>query len=669
MSSLLGLSTSAMFANNAALRTISNNIANSNTPGYSRQQVELVTEPGQYTGAGFFGHGVKVITVSRTYNEFLTREAAKTQSQVSSDQTRLDHLQQLENLFPPGDAGIGAAATQFFNGFTDVASTPQDLSARQVVLSSADELAGRIRTTSLQIDTLQQGVVADMNADASMVNTLAEQVAKLNSQISAVRGTGQPPNDLMDQRDLLINRINQYVQVATLDDADGSIGLFVGGGQVLVLGGSANRLTVTADTFDPNKARLSVEVAGFGRELSTATVAGGSLMGLLNFQDLDLVDARNMVGQLAAALSARVNEQQSFGLDLNNAVLPAANRVGGAPIFSVGAPTVQNAATNAAPDTLIDVAVFDATQLQASSYLLEFDGTDFQLSRRGGVAGALTQTITAAQVAAGYSIDGFTLGPMTGTPPAAGDRFMLQPVAEAGLRMQRALADPRGIAAAAPVNATVAANNTGTAAVASLSITSAPSAPPYAPYYIYFSSTTAGAVADQYAIYDASIPPPPGAAPSLTTAAPLTPGITISYNGIDITFTGVPHADDVIKVDPTTYAGSNNGNAQALLNLRDNAMVGRTPSGLGTILPGATASQAYAEAMSNVGVRVQGAKATADISQSISENARMQLSNLAGVNLDEEASRLIQFQQSYQAAAKILQVAQTIFDAMLNAAS
>ena len=130
MAGLLTLGARAMFANQAALQTIGQIIANANTAGYSRQSVVLTTSPGQFTGAGFFGKGVDVQTVMRSHNEFLTKEAASAKSTASGDATRAEQLARMEKVFATGTDGLGYAASQFLNAMVDVTSRPSDPSAR-----------------------------------------------------------------------------------------------------------------------------------------------------------------------------------------------------------------------------------------------------------------------------------------------------------------------------------------------------------------------------------------------------------------------------------------------------------------------------------------------------------------------------------------------------------
>jgi flagellar hook-associated protein 1 len=649
--SLNSIGVRAMFAAQQALQATSANIANANTPGYSRQSVVLATSGGQYTGAGFVPKGVQVETITRAHNEFLTREAQLSTALSAADVARRDQLSRLESVFPTGEAGIGAAAADLLNSFVDVANRPGDLAARQVVLADADEYALRIRTAAGRISDLQRGVIDDVRNSISMVNTYAQRVAELNSQIAAVRGTGHDPNDMLDQRDQVIKDLSGYIQVTTVAGDDGSMNLFIAGGQNLVLGGRAASLSATRDPYDATRIGVSISDPGGTRALPSDSLVGGSLAGLLRFQNDDLVDARNLVGQMAAALGERLNEQQSFGLDLGQ---PPGS---GAPIFSVGGPRVLPAATNARDTngsfvSQPSLAITDATQLQASDYDLRVDPANagqYLLTRLADG--------TVRSVADGATVDGFTLS-IGANAPAGNETFLLQPVGVAADSMRRVLDDPRGIAAASPLSATVGSTNTGTATVQSLRVTST-GVDATVTAHLSFNSGTGD--------YDWELRDAGNAVLSSGTAT-WTAGQPIVLNSFELRLNGVPRSGDTFQVGPTLYPGSDNGNALALIDLRDEGLVGRRVLGDGTVVAGDTITAAYGQAMADIGVRVQGATASAEVSAAVQKDADSALESKVGVNLDEEAARLIQFQQSYQAAAKVLQVAQSVFQTLLETA-
>lgn len=549
-SALMSIGVKALAASYANLQTTGHNIANANVAGYSRQSVLLTPTPGQFTGAGYFGRGVDVAGVTRAHDDFLAREATNAKSVASMDAARLGRLQQLEGLFPPGEQGLGQTIMRFFDAMTDVTTQPGDLSARQVVLARAGDLASQFQRMGAAFDTLQAGVTSDLQTAVADVNALAKNIADLNARIVAAGAAGQPPNDLLDQRDQLIAKLAGHVQLTRIDAADGSAGLFVAGGQSLVLGAKANALALQPDSADPSRSALAIASGSAVRPLDALELGGGDIAGLLQFQNADLVSARNLAGQLGAAVAGALNAHNKLGLTLDNAA--------GGDLFAIGAPrALPNAlnAKDAAGDPIGQVAltVVDPTRLQASEYDLRADPAN---------AGRwlLTRLADGKQtsIAGGDTVDGLRIDVGPGLPQP-GDRFLLQPVTRAANGMALALADPRGIAAAAA---------------------------------------------------------------------------------------GTPAAS----------LASDSGNASALLALRDAGIVN-----------GHAASDAYAQALATVGLQVQSGKTSAQLSTAAATQADQASASVSGVNLDEEAARLMQYQQSYQAAAKVLQVAQSLLDTLLQA--
>jgi flagellar hook-associated protein 1 FlgK len=658
MAGLLTLGARAMFANQAALQTIGQNIANANTPGYSRQSVVLTTSPGQYTGAGFFGKGVDVETVVRSHNDFLTKEAASTKSTASADSTRAEQLARMEKLFPPGTDGLGYAASQFLNSMVDVTSRPSDPSARQVALGRANELAVRFSNAGQQVTDLQAGVVSDLRANVSVVNELAKQIANVNDQISKTRGSGHTPNDLLDQRERLISQLGEHVAVTTLPADDDTVGVFIGGGQRLVLGNQASSLQVSPDAYDPLRAVVSLNEGGQNRPLDESVLTGGTITALLSFQNKDLQDAKNMLGQLSAAIGMRVNDQNALGLDLSN---PPGK---GAAIFSVAPATVLPAASNQRNPgggftNGVQATLVDASQLQASSYKLTSATPGvYQMTR---LSDGLVRTVND-----GDTIDGFKIT-FTPSPPAAGESFLIEPVGAAAVNMKRVLDDPNGIAAASPLTASTAVTNTGTLSVDGVYAVNQNFDPANAPMSLQFGAPDpANPNNVQYTLTLAngsvlngvwSAGQPIGNQPAA--------GIDL---GFELRTNGVPRNGDKVSIDPTTYTATNNGNARAFLNIQNETFVGRQQLAGGGVTSGSTINDAYAASMSDIGARVQSANYLSGVSTSVASDAETTRSGQAGVNLDEEASRLMQFQQGYQAAAKVLQTAQTLFDELMRIA-
>ncbi|MBW8890740.1 MAG: flagellar hook-associated protein FlgK, partial [Burkholderiales bacterium] len=611
MAGLLSLGARAMFANQAALQTIGQNIANANTPGYSRQSVVLTTSPGQYTGAGFFGKGVDVQTVVRSHNDFLTKEAATAKSAATADATRAEQLSRMEKVFATGTDGLGYAASQFLNAMVDVTSRPSDPSARQVALGRANEMAVRFSNAGQQLSDLQSGVVSDLKANVTVVNQLAKQIASINDQISKTRGSGHTPNDLLDQREQLISQLGEHVAVTTLPADDDTVGVFIGGGQRLVLGNQASTLQVSPDAYDPQRAVLSLNEGGQNRPLDESVLTGGSMTALLAFQNHDLQDAKNMLGQLAAAIGTRVNDQNALGLDLSN---PPGK---GAPIFNIAAPRVMPAASNLrnADGSFTNGAqasIVDASQLQASSYKLTSSAAgSYELTRLSdGVVRSVND---------GDTVDGFKLA-FSPAAPAVGESFLIEPVGAAAVDMRRVLDNGSGIAAASPLTASTSVNNTGTVSVDSIYAVNANFDLTKAPMTVEFGDPDPANTANlQYTLTlaDGSVlngiwssGQPIGNQPAA--------GIDL---GFELRTNGVPRKGDKLALDPTTYTSTNNGNAKAFLNIQTDTFVGKRLQPDGSIAPGATITDAYASAMSDVGARVQSANYLSGVSTSVASDS------------------------------------------------
>ncbi len=674
---LMSLGVRAMAASYAQLQTTSNNIANVNTKGYSRQEVQLASSGGQFTGAGFFGRGVDVTSVTRAHDDFLTREAALSASLAASDTARSDQLLRLEKVFGTGESGLGYATNQMFNAFADVASKPQDLSSRQVVLARAGELAARFTTAAQQIDELQAGVAGDLEASVSQVNDLTSRIAVLNQKIVDVRGTGQPPNDLLDERDTAVRDLSKLVQVSTIGAEDGSLSVFMGAGQALVLGNQTTPLVAMRDVYDNSRVVLGVTTQAGNRALPPSLLTGGSLAGLMRFQSTDITDARNLLGQMALAVGLQVNEQQSLGLDLNGQTGADMFRFGpasGLPVLAANASTA-NTGSGAISLTLQPPAVLTAasvSSVQASDYRITADGLGgFQLARLKG--GEIDPDFAAQSVVNGDVVDGFKIS-ISGAA-AAGDTFLLRPAGSAARDMQLAVSNPKSIAAASPLSATLGSTNKGTGSVGAISYTGTDVAA-YAnlPVTLQF-QTTATPGQFTYTWTDTTGTSAPVA---WTSGQPVVYAGTTPTNGFSVQINGVPTAannsvtpavpSDTFVFSANAFPSSDNRNANALLALRDNPLVGAVWSG-GTLQPGANVTDAFAGIVASIGVRVQSAKSSADLSTSVATEAELARTSKSGVNLDEEAARLIQYQQSYQAASKMLQVAQTVFETLLQTAA
>ena len=305
MSSSLNIGARALTTNLAALQVIGNNIANVNTAGYSRQTVQTQSAGYQQLGGMYFGKGVELSNVTRSHSAYLTREAQVASSVAAADSERYTRMSQLESLFPIGEEGLGAAVNSMLNAWNDVASSPSDLSARVVAISRADDLAARMRDTAAQLDTMVNSGRLQAKTSVDNINRLASDIAKLNQAVIENQGSQGQPNDLLDQRDAALAELSQYVQISTVSADDGSVSVFVGGSQPLVLGADARtglRWWPTTPIL-PRSRSISCRVVCRTR-WRTASLGGG-LGGLMGFLKDDLPQMENLLGRMSLALTHR----------------------------------------------------------------------------------------------------------------------------------------------------------------------------------------------------------------------------------------------------------------------------------------------------------------------------------------------------------------------------
>jgi len=632
MGSILNIGTRALLANQLALQTAGNNIANVNTAGYSRQSVVLQSVEGQFSGSGYYGNGVTAATVLRKHDEFLTRQATLTGSVAAADAKRLERMQQLDDLFQGGPSGLGTAVGDMLNAFSDVASAPTSLSARTVALARTEEATARMRASAERLSGIGQAVSSELAAAVNDINSLAGRIAAVNKQIANDRGSGHEPNDLLDQRDQFIRDLNKLVQTTNIPAGDGSIGIFLGGSQPLVLGNSVSPVAVSTDEFnDPGKSKLTIQRSGLTSVLDEAALGGGSIAGLLRFQNTDLVEATNLLGRMALALGTKMNEQHRLGLDPSGA--PGSN------LFTMAA--LPNALP--APANLSAATVSVGVQAPPATGSTSLAASDYEMTFSSATAGTVKRlsdgTVTAFGTTPGVAlVDGLVL--QASAAASAGDRFLVTPYRKAAAAISTAFASPRDLAMAAPVAGSAGNSNTGSLALQSLLVKT-----PNINVSQIVTLTFTGA-----GTFDVT-----GTGTGNPAGLAYTPGQAISFNGWALQLNGVPKPGDSFVVAANTFPATTGGNAEAMLALRDTPM-----------FDGAPTTDGYAALLSQIGVRVQSAGFSAEISKSIASSVEADRSAVSGVNLDEEAAKLLQFQQAYQASAKILQVSQTIFDSLLQ---
>ena len=623
MSNVFGIDVSALQAFQQAIEVTSNNVANASTPGYDVESVDLATAAPQDSGSFAIGAGVDVSGVNRAFSQAAANQLNTSQSSLGQLNALQNYTSQIDNLFGTTAGGLSTALQTYYSGWSAVADNPTSTAARQALLSDATALAQNLNTTSTQLNNLNSDVNTRITADVQQINSISTQISTLNQQIAASTGSGQAPNTLLDQRDQLVSNLSQLTGVTTTSNSDGSINVYIGNGQPLVLDSNTYSLTTVPNQFNASQLEIASSTSN-GNSISSS-ITSGDLGGLLAARTQTIDPAINQLGQIATAVSQSANTQQASGLDLNGQL--------GSPLFSVGAP-LATASTKNTDGTSASVSITNVGALTSDNYLLSYAGGAYTLTdQTTGANVAVTGAGTAASplTAAGLSIV------LSGTP-AAGDQFLIQPTAQAAATLSVALTSPSGLAAAGAVQTSASDSNTGSATIGAGTVTDAANPNLLSTVTIAFTSPTT------YSINGAG-------------SFAYTSGGNIADNGWQVQIAGTPATGDTFTVQSNAGGTGDNTNALAFANQQSQGLL----SG-GTV----SISGGVSALISGAGAQAQQVNTAQTAQSAVNSQAQTNLQSVTGVNLDQEAANLMQWQQAYQASAQALAVANGLFTTLID---
>ncbi|RPD98135.1 flagellar hook-associated protein FlgK [Candidatus Pantoea deserta] len=437
MSSIINSAMSGLSAAQAALSTTSNNITNYTVAGYSRQTILLSQANSTLQGSTYYGNGVNVTGVQREYDEFITAQLRGSSASYSAANTQYSQISNIDDLLSTSTTSLSTSIQSFFTNLQNVVSNADDPSARQSMLSYAQGLVNQFQTTSQYLTNMQSSVNTDIASSVDQINTYTSQIADLNKQIAKLStADGAQPNDLLDQRDQLVNNLNDIVGVS-VSKQDGNYIVSMGS-LTLVNGNKSTSLVAMPSSSDPSRTTVGyVDNSAGNVEIAEKSITTGSLGGLFAFRSQDLDTAQNQLGQLAAAFTTSFNAVHTQGYDSNGDQ--------GTDFFTIGSPTVLSNSKNSSAATL-SATWTDTSALKASNYTVSYDGTNWNVTR---ASDNVKITPTAGTDASGnttLSFDGLELT-VNGTPSAK-DSFLVKPVQNVIGDMSVAITDESQIAAA-----------------------------------------------------------------------------------------------------------------------------------------------------------------------------------------------------------------------------
>ena len=671
---LLSIGNQALQANQAALNTVGQNISNANTDGYSRQRVDLVSRPDL--------GGVFLNDIERIADDFLVRQVWSDSSNHNYYAKLESFANELDNLLASESTSLSTAMNEYFGALQSAVDDPTSTSARQLFVSQSDALATRINAMHDSLTRQNEGINVQIESTVAQINSIVPRIAQLNDEIEKLAASNNVPNEMLDQRDRLIEELAGYIDISTSIDQKGVVDIYIAEGQPLVLNDRAQQLRAVTGTPDATKLEIALDI-GSRPNIITDRVTGGELGGLISYRESNLANAANELGRIVMAFSETMNAQHAQGMDLDG-------ELGGLLFRDINEPDLMDARMSASVQNggIIQqdrVEIIDVSALQASEYELLFNtNSSFTLTREvDGVMmtqGSLSGAASANDVDQDgeyfwdsstheltLQVDGFKIFLNGQTAFASGDTFLVQPVRSGAGDFDVALTDPRDLALASPIAGSTNIDNTGTGSL-EVQVTDIDAATfgtigAMTPEVDIVFADNAGTL--QYFVYAKGVLPDPLPASPLPippVAGALASGdytageaIEMSGSGYEFTISNSPQEGDLFSIGYNTGGVSDNRNALLMSDLQFEKVVG--PSSYQDL---------YGSLVEKVGSETAVAQTNAQASRAVLDVSINQRESVSGVNLDEEATKLIQYQQAYTASAKLVQVSQTIFDSLLQ---
>lgn len=653
-SSLLSIGTQALTSNQTALSYTGQNIANVNTAGYTRQRVNFETQDPPILG-------VAIQDLQRITDEYLVKQVWRDTSALSSSEQQAQKIELLDKLMVSDSTSLTSSFDKYFTALQRSVDDPLFIANRQLFLAEAESLTDNFRNFDSRLREQLSGLTTEIRSMTTDVNSLTSSIASLNTKIASLAAGRQNYNTLIDERDQLIKQLSSYLSIDTISP-DGGIttNLNLANGEPLVVAGRASQLSVRDGRFDPSQTEVYLSRGSLEVDI-TPHLGEGALGGIATYRDEVLMPTLAEVGRIALAFTETMNDQHRQGMDLYGDLggdLFNATRTGEVFVSSENKRTISGAT----------LTITDTSQLQASNYLFRMTGLEsFEIIRQtdGQVftsdalpAEAVSITEGVAGKKLSVELEGFQVEITAASLPAVGDEFLFKPTSTGARNMSVAISNPKLLALASPIRAVPVETNEGNAFVADIQITDSRDNSPLRsgtidPLQLRFNAD------GSFSVYDVT----DSAAPQLFELEGVeysdmtyTPGEAIDFGTFTVTFENQPKPGDSFNIGYNDKGYSDNRNAVKLANLQSAETIG-----------GFSYQDIYGQLLAQVGTQANSAKVSYMADQSVLTASENALQSVAGVNLDEEAARLIQYQQAYTASTRLITTYQTIFDSLLSA--
>ncbi len=665
MGGIFGIGTSGLLTAQRQLATASHNISNVNTEGFSRQRAEQAARRPQFSGSGYIGTGVDVQNTVRLANEFLEEQIRGANSQFGQFDAFHKLSTQIDNILANPDSGLTPTLESFFSALQEANDNPSSTPSRQVLLTEANTMSDRFKLLDDRFSELNGQVNQSLDDITQAISDSAKSIAKMNVDIVQKIGAGQGkmPNDLLDQREVLIKKISEKIDVSVVYQDDGAANLFIGSGQALVIGGVSATLSTQSNRFNAEDQDI-IMTQGTGSIDVSNSITGGELQGVLDFKQNVLEQSRRGLGRVAMALTEELNAQHRLGMTIQGTGAPFP--LGQDFFVDQGGPIAglpgQTSATSAS------LTITDSRLLTTSDYQLDYDGTNYTLTRLND--GTVFSNASMAGLSSAVSAsEGFSMT----SNIAAGESFLMRPTYSAASGIDVSVNNVLDIALAGPIvsgaqtNADGSAVNSGTGKISLPEIKSLNNIPLNAsgPLNLTFSdnlfgpapagggfvvSNSGGTLAN--ISYDPSVD-----FGGKTFVFDGSLAAALDFGDMSFTISGQPLDGDTFVIEDNAAPYDDNRNGLSMSKLQTTKTIENSSTDF---------QAAYGIIVSDVGTKTHSAEVDLKAQLTLSEQAKAERASYSGVNLDEEAADLLKFQQAYQASARVISIADEMFQTLIN---
>jgi len=642
----VGIGISGLLSFQKSMATASHNITNADTEGYSRQRVSLSVNDAMFTGDGYVGTGTGISKISRIWSSFAQKNLESVTSSSSEYKKMEDLTGKLDNIFSNEKSGLSPKIQDFFTSIQAVSESPSSSQAKTQFLDASQAMASRFNSLGDLIEGLESEVQGSIKNIVKEVNSYISAISSLNEKIvNASQMEGRPPNDLYDQRDNLVLKLSEKIDIKTLDGSKGNISIFIGNGQPIITERGFNSLTLVPNEYNNSILDVGISVSNKDVGLNISNmIKSGELGAVLGFRK-NIESTSGEIGRLAAWVASEVNAQHNVSITGDGKF--------GSDIFAID-PSLGNGSSANLGTAVIEVGFSKDLndELLADSYRLEKTATSWSIMNLR-TKDAYTHPVGAPMP---MNFEGMNINNVSGTA-ITGDSFILNPTSDAMAGITAILTSPKSVSTAYPIRTSAKEDYGVSVSSGELNYDFIKNSLPTIPaslrtdYTIILDKPT-----NTFNIEETANP---GVIVGTSGYNPSVSEQEISFGAWSFTISGSIDAGSEFYVN-TQEGGAPSGDNRAFMDMAKKQFENLFLDGTETI------HGSYENVVANTGSLAHNSIINAQAQNTLLVQAQERREEISGVNLDEEAANLIKLQQAYQAAAKVIQVADKMFQVLMN---